>query len=187
MTYVTCAVSGCKTPAREAGYCWHHWARWEAFGDPLETRRMIRKSQKARLFDRVIEDVATGCWVWIGAKDRAGYGLFHLIEEATRERTTTGAHRAAWLTLVGPIEAESLDHLCRNRACVNPGHLEPVSMMVNTHRGLDHYANKTHCKNGHEFTPENLAPRTGGYRLCRICRNEAVRKYRAKKRVPQEA
>jgi hypothetical protein len=76
-----------------------------------------------------------------------------------------------------------LDHLCRVPPCVNPEHLEPVTPAVNTQRGEP--ATKTHCKNGHEYTPENTYIRSGkgkgGKRDCRACGRERTRRYLAKK------
>ena len=81
-----------------------------------------------------------GCATWTGVLDRHGYGKF-VVKAGGRARQT-GAHRAAWLAARGPIEGGLvIDHLCRNRACVNVEHMELVSNRVNTLRG-DHSAKK---------------------------------------------
>lgn len=83
-----------------------------------------------RIEEQVAHDPATGCWVWLGRSSRNGYGR---ICVRGKERQ---AHRVLWALLFGPIPpAHVLDHLCRNRACVNPAHLEPVTVQVNTLRG----------------------------------------------------
>ncbi len=73
-----------------------------------------------------------GCWEFVGALDRGGYGMVGLRGNPTGEQY---AHRAAWVCINGPIpEGMTLDHLCRNRSCINPAHLEPVTMKVNVRR-----------------------------------------------------
>lgn len=124
--------------------------------------------------DRIQEHVYQGvsdddCWEWTGRKQTAGYG-----------QTFVGGrgvvvHRLAYEHLVGPIpDGLVLDHLCRNRTCVNPAHLEPVSNKDNILRGVGPSAinaRKTHCRRGHEFTPENTyrRPSAPQKRHCRIC------------------
>src|SRR5262249_43013716 len=97
------------------------------------------------------------------------------------------AHRIAYSLLVRPLaQHEHLDHLCRNRACVNPAHLEPVSLKENVLRGIGITAinaKKTHCFAGHEFTSENTRV-WRGKRHCRKCAAARARAtYYAKKEV----
>ncbi len=78
------------------------------------------------------------------------------------------AHRVAYELAIGPVpDGLVVDHLCFNRACVRPGHLEPVTQQENVMRA------RTHCRKGHEFTPENTYVRPGGtggiQRICRTC------------------
>lgn len=86
------------------------------------------------------------------------------------------AHKWAYESIVGPVpEGMELDHLCRNRACVNPAHLEAVSRRVNQLRGLSisaKNARKTHCVHGHPLTGENVYEWRGS-RYCRACRAAA--------------
>lgn len=121
------------------------------------------------------------CWPWLGCKNGSGYGDLY-IDGRTRR-----AHRFAYELLVGPIPSGlTLDHLCRTRHCVNPAHLEPVTNKENLMRGVSFSAlnaKKTHCKRGHEFTPENTVRPRDGRRRCRTCLNDRQRaKYHARRK-----
>lgn len=108
----------------------------------------------------------SGCWLWTAYVDRKGYGVFGI-----NQRTLVKAHRYSYELHVGPIpEGLQLDHLCRVRHCVNPAHLEPVTNQENVIRGNAARPKLTHCKHGHEFTPENtyLHPKRGK-RHCKAC------------------
>ena len=105
------------------------------------------------------------CWLWTASLQSTGYGQISV------DRRPRLAHRVAYEMLVGPIPAGlELDHLCRNRACVNPDHLEPVTHKVNMLRSP--HVGVTHCKKGHEFTSASTYTRPNGLRLCRICQGK---------------
>ena len=148
------------------------------FGHMAKKRGPYKKADPAERFWKFVEKQPSGaCWHWTGSISPSGYGRFGL-----RRGTMVQAHRFAYEALVGPIpEGLDLDHLCRVRNCVNPEHLEPVSRAENLRRGVGvggkrpggmHEINaaKTHCKHGHEFTPENTAINSAsGCRQCRTC------------------
>jgi hypothetical protein len=93
---------------------------------------------------------------------------------------TGSAHRWAYEAFVGPIpEGLEIDHLCRNRACVNPAHLDPVTHQENMSRGKA--ARMTHCHKGHPFDEANTRMEAYGSRRCKECNNAASRRYRERK------
>lgn len=130
----------------------------------------------ARAADRLLrrcEITPAGCLEWTGCTNSRGYGVVSL--NGTRVLT----HRLAYEALAGPIpEGLTIDHLCRNKLCVRPDHLEPVTLEENQRRAG---AAVTHCKWGHEYTPENtIVKRRPGGRSIRNCRNCANEQQRAR-------
>lgn len=119
-----------------------------------------------RLWSKI--DASGSCWEWLAYREN-GYGKFRLNGKSCM------AHRVVWETLVGPIPAGlQVDHLCRNRGCVNPDHLELVTQQENILRGQSACAwnaRKNVCKRGHPLTDANLYVYPSGGRACRACDN----------------
>jgi len=130
------------------------------------------KTLEERFWPKV--DKSGDCWVWTASKHPGGYGQI-----AMKPRGMRGAHRVAWEMLRGPVpEGMQLDHLCRNRACVNPAHMEVVDQRTNVLRGSGHTAvnaRKTVCKRGHSLADAYVHR---GMRECRTCKLMKQKRYR---------
>lgn len=136
-------------------------------------------SSEDRYWDKV--RVGDGCWEWIGGKIPDGYGQM-LWNGRLRL-----AHRIAYELHYGepPADDMTVDHLCRNRGCVNPAHLEQVSNRENILRGIGPTAvnaRKTHCVHGHPFDETNTKRRSDGGRRCRACERRVDRARRVRER-----
>lgn len=124
-------------------------------------------SDEERFWQHVVLDPYTSCLVWQLDKDKDGYGQFKAGSRTDGSRRQYRAHKWAYEKYVGPVPVGlQLDHLCRNRPCVNWLHLEPVTGLVNTRRGIR--ATKLYCDSGHPLFGENLKISKAG-RVCREC------------------
>ena len=121
-----------------------------------------------------------GCWLWVGCKTHDGYPYW-----GTTNNKSIYAHRFIYEQEVGLIpDGHTLDHTCRVRNCVNPAHMDPCTLRENISRGDYGWRRRqTHCKKGHEFTPENTyfdpkgGRNNGGRRVCRECGRISTKEY----------
>jgi hypothetical protein len=170
----TCSAVNCKRASRSRGWCNMHYLRWYKYGDPnhpvAAQPERIHGTPEERFWPKV--DASGDCWEWTRSKNKGGYGQFSFKGHSYL------AHKYAYESLVGPVPPGlELDHRCRNHACCNPDHLEPVTRRVNIMRGVSRSsinARKTHCIRNHEFTPENTIKHSNGSRRCRRCHNAQV-------------
>lgn len=181
-----CSIEGCERKHQAQGLCNTHYKRAKHQGK-LANIRDPSKTVEERFWDRVDKngpphpDLKTPCWLWIGALDRDGYGLFG-PEVGANHR----AHRFSYTLAKGEIpEGLQLDHLCKVRNCVNPEHCEPVTGKENTLRGdgiTARNAQKTHCPKGHPYDILGTYPNGGSFRGCKRCNREKTQRYRDKRK-----
>lgn len=162
-----CSVDGCKTAARANGMCNLHWQRNYHHGSP----EWEPKTVEERFWEKV--DKSGDCWEWQGALDSAGYGVFNLGERLDR------AHRITYQWAGQSIpDGYHVDHLCRNRRCCRPAHLEAVPPSTNWERGESPTAISARtgrCSRGHSMADAYVRSDTGT-RMCRTCIRERSRR-----------
>lgn len=141
-----------------------------------------RNKMLIRLINKI--QVTNTCWVWQGGLDKDGYGITHIFEN--NKSNTTRAHRLVYTLLVEDIpNGLVIDHICENPPCVNPEHLEVVTVRENTMRGTavaSINARKTHCLLGHPFDEHNTRYYKN-QRVCRKCSAAKCKAWRLKRRL----
>ena len=175
-----CCIPECTGFVVGWNWCTKHYERWRKYGDPLFTKTGAGKPLAER-FQSKTRPAANGCIEWTAGQVSFGYGGFHWRGKLWR------AHRMAWTLAHGDIpDGLTVDHMCRNRLCVNVAHLRLLTLGENAADGKahHHYAilgmKPGHCLAGHEMTPENtyIVPATGR-RCCQTCKKaNGARRYR---------
>jgi len=139
----------------------------------------MNRKQIQRFTKFIQLDILSGCWIWKGALDKQGYGFFSINRKLKR------AHRVSYEHWNDELDSNLvIDHLCRNPSCVNPEHLQQVTIQQNLLRGMGlgvFNSKKTYCPKNHPLSGENLYLRSDGKRACRLCRKEADRRTYQKK------
>jgi hypothetical protein len=130
-----------------------------------------KKTDRERFFSFCPDRPLDGCWPWVGVVTATGYGQFSIMGKALK------AHRYSYFLHYGEWPKYTIDHLCMNKTCVNPSHLEDVTPGENKRRWA---ATVTHCPNGHAYTEENTRLDPGG-KICRQC--DRLRKTPSRKRA----
>lgn len=211
----TCPIEGCGGVVYAREWCCKHYNRWLRYGDASYERparqqcsvagcerlqhskgmcnmhaERVRRTGKVDLpprpslverLEACIRYETNGCWTWTGTRTTSGYGLLSVNAKLLL------VHRLAYQTLVREIPpGMHLDHLCRNRACINPKHLDVVTNRENVMRGMSPSAvirRQGICKNGHEMVGENIyvPPKRPQHRTCRECRKRRSREAYARK------
>ncbi len=120
-----------------------------------------------RLRAKITINSSNGCWEWQASLTTNGYGQIMV------DKRKCYAHRIAYEVFVGEIPSDlEIDHLCCNKRCINPQHLETVTSRENTARHFNNWIDArsaSHCKRGHEYTAANTLKRPNGGRACRTC------------------
>ncbi len=164
-----CSIADCGRIIHARKWCKRHYQQWSRTGNPIPN--IIISDDVKRFWSKV--NKTSSCWLWTGLLRPDGYARFSV------RGTPVYAHRfSAELNGLQLSPMLVLDHLCRVRNCVNPKHLEQTTQKENVRRGdAGRYnSDKTRCRNGHDFTPDNTYS-INNHRACRTCLRANQRAY----------
>ena len=185
-----CSFLECDRPHYAHSFCRVHYRRNREGKDmyaPIEGH-ILGLSDEERFWRKVNRTEPDGCWLWTASHDGRGYGHFSVRNKSGRYRQEK-AYRFAYMLEYGEIPKHlELDHLCRNPPCVNPSHLEAVTHLENVRRGESGawQRRKTHCPQGHEYTPKNTYPGLTG-RRCITCARQRSYQQRIQAKASSKA
>lgn len=164
---MNCSIQGCTRRRVARGWCQTHYEHWRTYGDPRPRRKPTteeRLRSRIKTSDRIFN--GTPCLERMGSRLPSGYGYLSINDR--KEYT----HRLTWRIFRGEMpDGYHIDHLCENKACCNPEHLDPVPPAENARRAT---AKVTHCPQGHAYDEVNTRS-SGGHRKCRACDRERHR------------
>ena len=169
----SCSIPGCQRKRAARGWCGTHYSQFQRTGDPLGS---LRADPEDRFFSRLAFGdwfEGTRCLLWTGPTHGVdGYGLF-IVGRGGRHV----AHRWLYERWVGTdLAGLHLHHRCHVKRCVNPTHLEPLTVSEHTRRHIEERGPYTHCPAGHEYDEANTYVHpTKGYKCCRACHREQER------------
>jgi hypothetical protein len=180
----TCSIDQCERPSKAHGMCGMHNERRRRNGDANNPGKYALDPLE-RLAQYVSPGAPDECWIWRGTTNADGYGAIRI------KNARLPAHRFVYEVMVGPIpDGLHLDHVwargCTSRSCVNPAHLEPVTLVENVMRGNGVgavNARKTTCPQGHEYDKVWVDAIGRASRQCSTCQREWARRNPRRRRT----
>ncbi len=148
-----------------------------------DTRKLPLTDKEAGFFWSKVLALPLECWLWTGATVKGGYGMFSVRRQDKTQSWL--AHRVSFFHFNGELPGPGLEvsHLCNDPLCVNPDHLVAETHVENLARSIGGHRRKEVCPQGHPYSGENLRVTAQGWRQCKICCRENLRRSRARRRV----